>query len=778
MEPQPDQAAQVSDLNINELSNVPQGRGRRPRSQTERPCDLCRRRKVGCCIETPGTPCQLCRTLQKECTFVTKPERRPRKRAHVELATAPPPTDGFSSNNLRIGAVLNEVPDTSFGNTPNMSLQSTTSEIGFEDDPEPLRNDSAEQFYPELYINFDWMTPLSPWKQRKITCYPFASGLSDQQHTTWPPLQPSSENQSTFDSNRNESVERAPASTQPLLPVGANIASTANSFPKSPANISRDPGQLSSWESSSLPRRPRKEKCTRYVGPSAAIDPYLLAACQDENQHGPFYSLWKDNGSKHIASFWTSDHENTRSLENHSSTSKSSEELLFSIVPSSQLAAYIALFFKYIYPVFPILSKSWYASIIKSPDALFSLPIGLLAAICGTTMQFAIFDIDIDLDPGYEQETIECLWALVHRELQKDTQVPSLTSLQTLLLFIHKMPKLPSLDDSFLLSQYLGQCVSMTHALGLHVEADSWPIPGWELRLRRRLWWAVYMEDRWRSTCTGQPALISGQRSSIRVLSRDDFGYGQHSESEQHGEGKSSKIEKRDYPGDAFQRLCTLTFILEQVLTAFYVVDTHTTNYGLLLQNAKAIRIKMSAWYADIPQSLHLGKELPEVGDPDSNSALHFAYFMVDILFYRALMQPINQSSLSLECSRSFEGAIDAVFPAAGMCTRWFIDFISETRARNCTAFWYSWCRPALVYMPVFAIMMFIHSRTETEAVENWALLDLWRKVSQTQSRDLKMLQYATSVLRQFDKHGLINFCVIGSSAYKLLESRTPQVAQ
>lgn len=343
MEPQQDPPARESDIDINELSNVPPGRGRRPRSQTERPCDLCRRRKVGCCIRIPGAPCQLCKTLQKECTFITKPERRPRKRVHIEDATVQLTSRPPSHDSLRIGAVMNEVRGPTTVNDHSKSLQSTTSSISFEDNPGALGDGATDQFYPELQMDFNWMTPLSPWKQRKITCYPFASGFSDQNHTAVASLQPSSEDHFAIDPNRNESVEVGLVSRPTFLPtIGAHVSAALEPFSKSPDIGLRQSGQPLSREIASLGRIGR-EKCARYVGPSAAVDPYLLAACQDESHCRPFCKLLKDNYGKHVASFWVSDQETARLLENNISNSQSSEDILFSIVPRSQLLAYITL---------------------------------------------------------------------------------------------------------------------------------------------------------------------------------------------------------------------------------------------------------------------------------------------------------------------------------------------------------------------------------------------------------------------------------------------------
>jgi hypothetical protein len=67
---------------------------RRYRSKSQRPCDLCRARKVLCNIPDPTRPCQLCDRIGRECTFVGNPNKKPRdsrvrRRAEAEVLPSP-----------------------------------------------------------------------------------------------------------------------------------------------------------------------------------------------------------------------------------------------------------------------------------------------------------------------------------------------------------------------------------------------------------------------------------------------------------------------------------------------------------------------------------------------------------------------------------------------------------------------------------------------------------------------------------------------------------------
>lgn len=55
---------------------VPEYHGRKYRSKKQRPCDLCRSRKIQCKLQDNQTACELCKRLNRRCAFVLGPVRR------------------------------------------------------------------------------------------------------------------------------------------------------------------------------------------------------------------------------------------------------------------------------------------------------------------------------------------------------------------------------------------------------------------------------------------------------------------------------------------------------------------------------------------------------------------------------------------------------------------------------------------------------------------------------------------------------------------------------
>jgi hypothetical protein len=62
--------------------------GRKYRSKKQRPCDLCRSRKIQCKLQGNEAACELCRRLDRRCTFILGPVRRKyRPRADQDQST-------------------------------------------------------------------------------------------------------------------------------------------------------------------------------------------------------------------------------------------------------------------------------------------------------------------------------------------------------------------------------------------------------------------------------------------------------------------------------------------------------------------------------------------------------------------------------------------------------------------------------------------------------------------------------------------------------------------
>jgi hypothetical protein len=157
---------------------------------------------------------------------------------------------------------------------------------------------------------------------------------------------------------------------------------------------------------------------------------------------------------------------------------------------------------------------------------LAKVPVHLLAAVYAAAFPFVAHDDYLCVLNTYNASPVEMLWRMVYEIISEEIHTPRLAVLQATLLYLHKKPvgevRYTMADTPFVWS-FVGQIVGLACSLGLHIECRMWGIPAWEKRLRRRLWWAVYAEDKWRSLLMGRPPYVHPAEWDVSELDEGDF---------------------------------------------------------------------------------------------------------------------------------------------------------------------------------------------------------------------------------------------------------------
>ena len=55
------------------------------------------------------------------------------------------------------------------------------------------------------------------------------------------------------------------------------------------------------------------------------------------------------------------------------------------------------------------------------------------------------------------------------------------------------------------------------------MDPGDWGLPGWEIRLRRRLWWTLFVEEKWRALTYGRPSHLHRDDWHVAALTEKDF---------------------------------------------------------------------------------------------------------------------------------------------------------------------------------------------------------------------------------------------------------------
>ena len=184
---------------------------------------------------------------------------------------------------------------------------------------------------------------------------------------------------------------------------------------------------------------------------------------------------------------------------------------------------------------------------------------------------------------------------------------PTLSTIQAGLLLMQR-----SEIDSKTLNT---QLVSATFELGLYLDCSSWTLSDGERGLRKRLAWAVFMQDQWCSLVHGRPSLISKAHWAVQDLFDEDFGLTP--------EDSDAAVDERRRGQECFCEMVDLTKILSSILDVFYTqmamqeYDAAGENgTRLILERAKPIQMKLKDWFTQLPKTLKLdnGQALSIIG--------------------------------------------------------------------------------------------------------------------------------------------------------------------
>ena len=192
---------------------------------------------------------------------------------------------------------------------------------------------------------------------------------------------------------------------------------------------------------------------------------------------------------------------------------------------------------------------------------------------------------------------------------------PTLSTLQAGILLLQK----PNNDSKTLNSQLVGAA----YELGLHLDCTTWSSNVAEKGLRKRLAWALYMQDKWCSLIYGRPSAISTKNWAVKTLTDEDFGAFRMSSQ------MLTADEERERGRALFKEMVSLTEILSTVLDTFYtlramqeVEDAEQSGTRLILERAKPVQIRLKEWFAGLPANLKIDSTM--TGKPSSTGSTTF----------------------------------------------------------------------------------------------------------------------------------------------------------
>ena len=305
----------------------------------------------------------------------------------------------------------------------------------------------------------------------------------------------------------------------------------------------------------------------------------------------------------------------------------------------------IDLYFRVVHPGFPIIQKTVFYEKYERSHREFSPP--LLAAIYILAINW--WDHSEELAPLPRPNV---------RELERLVRITLADSMYR--------PKLSTIQAGLLLSQRpegdqwapTAQLVAVGQELGLHLDCSNWKIPPWERGLRKRLAWALYMQDKWGALVHGRPSHIFASNWAVQPLTANDFPDVEWDDETDDGGEDRLEIERGRV---LFGQMVQLSQILAEILDTFYtlqanqaVANAGTQGTQLVLSLAKPIQLKLKDWYGALPGVVRMDSTFQAGGVSSSSSSsnrlssigyLHLAYFATEITLHRRIIRSIDSSS-------------------------------------------------------------------------------------------------------------------------------------
>ncbi|KAI9840556.1 MAG: Fungal specific transcription factor [Sclerophora amabilis] len=390
--------------------------------------------------------------------------------------------------------------------------------------------------------------------------------------------------------------------------------------------------------------------------------------------------------------------------------------------------ALIETFFSIVHPSFPILRAQSFLGNGKG-SAQETAPPALLGAIYILSLGWWSHKSEEDrlIRPDMNE-----LKRLTSRSLDIAVHRPRLSTIQAGLLLLQV-----SDQDSWPLT---AQLVAIGQGLGLHLDSSNWRISQEERALRRRLAWALFMQDKWSALIHGRPSHIVQSSWSVKPVTDEDFAdiiVQQDREDSNNDEKEKSMM--------LFGHMIPLTEILSDVLDTFYTLQAidEIENAGsngtkMILERAKPIQIKLKDWFARLPACLRMDSITPN--QLSSTGYLHLAYFATEITLHRRIVRSLNPGATDAYLMHICRSAAKTRLISA-------MDFINRMKPEHLQSFWYFSSKISFALIGTFGGLLLATAPSKEEAEFYRRRLSEYRWTLTVSSKSASFMRFAVEML-------------------------------
>jgi hypothetical protein len=412
----------------------------------------------------------------------------------------------------------------------------------------------------------------------------------------------------------------------------------------------------------------------------------------------------------------------------------------------------VELFWRHIQPCYPILSKVPFTLAYSQSHR--RIPAALLGAVYLSAIRWWTYDPELSIrsppDAAFLRRMLRtAIPASYHR--------PKLSSIQAALLLLQCQPEDPLNPDHTSQWGLTCQVLAIGQCLGLHLDASNWTIPQWERNVRKRLSWALFMQDRWTALAYGRPLHIHDDDWTVGDLTPADFSAFDNEGPNAASASASGSVSGSDEDQGSiavvgmtlYIQMVRLTQILSVVYSNFYTARTcREQDTVILFEKARPLFEMLTSWYHNIPPTLQMNviyqRKLCFHG------YLHFSYYGVVMTLLRRL---IRSTALPPRCSD--DRVLSNIRQIALQTAQDAISFVISLRPDHLEAFWYFTSPYLFSLLGSFTTLLLVTSLSSQESHSWQETLNSYLWNLRMMSKSHQPMQYAVNRLEGAILRGL-----------------------
>ncbi|GFG13441.1 transcriptional activator protein DAL81 [Aspergillus lentulus] len=357
-------------------------------------------------------------------------------------------------------------------------------------------------------------------------------------------------------------------------------------------------------------------------------------------------------------------------------------------------------YFESIHPVFPILMEDAFRQSYRTRQGLSPL---LLSAVYVCALKF------VDIGPASQsvrRPDAGRLESTALKLLIESLPHATISTIQAGLLLMEK--------STIATHALNAQLVTAGFELGLHQDCSGWNMETWEKGLRKRLAWALYMQDKWSALIHGRPSHIFAFNWTVKDLVEQDFTEAFHTDNTQQDDADVG------HGPLFFCHMVALTTILSDILDRFYTLQAieefkaaGANRTRMILERAKPAQIRLKEWFASLPPQLKMDSSIDlfdtVTEDTARNGPLHLSYFATEITLHRCIIRSLSPDTADAYLSHICRSAAKTRLISA-------MDFVNRLRQSHLRSFWPAASRTNFSLIGSFGILLRITAPTKEEA--------------------------------------------------------------